>query len=222
MVTDKIILVGDPGRVGRVSRHFDSIEYKITNREFVTHTGYYHKKRISVISTGIGTDTVELVLTELDALFNIDLKTRKARTKSKKLTLIRVGTSGSLQDDVAPGSFLVSQLAIGMDNLMSFYHHPTTLGQRQFCDSLRIYTGLPFTPYAAAGSSRLLKNYKPYMMEGVTVTAPGFYGPQGRLTRKGNRFPGFLNRLSSFRFNDQRLTNFEMENELIQVALDRI
>ena len=221
MVSDKIILVGDPGRVGRVSRHFEKVEFKVTNREFVTHTGFFKGKRISVLSTGIGTDTVEIVVTELDALFNVDFKSRRPKPKPQQIELVRVGTSGSLQEDIPLGSFLVSRTAIGFDNLINFYNCPATLGQRQLCSSLRIFAGLPFTPYAVDGSKRLLKNFKFGMFEGLTVTAPGFYGPQGRSTRKGTRFPDLLEKLSSFRFQQERLTNFEMETSGLY-ALARI
>lgn len=211
MVSDRIIIVGDPERVKKVSRYFDKIEFKVQNREFVTHTGELDGRRLTVISSGIGSDNVEIVMNELDALFNIDLRKREPKRIRKSFSMVRVGTSGSLRKEIPVGSLLWSRLAIGMDNLPAFYDFRSSLGDRQLCAALQAHAGLSFRPYLAAASTDFAPELTSGLVTGVTVTAPGFYAPQGRRLRKGTRVKGLLGKLASFRSDGLVLTNMEME-----------
>jgi len=211
-ISDIIITVGDPGRVYSVSQYFDEVEFEMNKREFITHIGKYKGKRITVISTGIGPDNVEIVLTELDALANIDLKTRDPKSRKKKLKIIRIGTSGALQDDIPVGSHLVSDYAVGLDNLMSFYDLPMDDVEAGLAHDIHRKTGLPFMPYVVRGSETLRDQIAGSdMIKGNTVTCPGFYAPQGRVLRLPIRFPNLLEDLNYFNKGDFWLTNFEME-----------
>lgn len=211
-ISDIIITVGDPGRVYSVSQYFDEIEFEMNKREFITHVGKYKGKRITVISTGIGPDNVEIVLTELDALVNIDLKTREPKSRKKKLKIIRVGTSGSLQEDIPVGAHLVSDYAVGLDNLLSFYDLPMDDVEAGLAHDIHRKTGLPFMPYVVRGSETLRDQIAGSdMIKGNTVTCPGFYAPQGRVLRLPIRFPNLLEDLNYFHKGDFWLTNFEME-----------
>jgi uridine phosphorylase len=211
-ISDIVIAVGDPGRVYSVSQHFDEVEFEMNKREFITHVGKYKGKRITVISTGIGPDNVEIVFTELDALVNVDLKTREPKARKKKLKIIRIGTSGALQEDIAVGSHLVSDYAVGLDNLMSFYDLPMDDVEAGLAHDLHRKTGLPFMPYVVRGSETLRDQIAGTdMIKGNTVTCPGFYAPQGRVVRLPIRFPTLLEDLNYFHKGDFWLTNFEME-----------
>ncbi len=211
-ISDIIITVGDPGRVYSVSKYFDEVEFEMNKREFITHVGKYKGKRITVISTGIGPDNVEIVLTELDALANIDLKTREPKSRKKKLKIIRIGTSGSLQEDIPVGSHLVSDYAVGLDNLLSFYDLPMDDVEAGLAHDIHRKTGLPFMPYVVRGSGTLRDQIAGNdMIKGNTVTCPGFYAPQGRVLRLPIRFPNLLEDLNCFHKGDFWLTNFEME-----------
>lgn len=210
-LADTIITVGDPGRVHKVSAHFDSVDFEMNKREFITHTGIYKGKKLTVISTGMGTDNIEILMNELDAVVNIDLKTREPKARKKKLKIIRIGTSGSMQEDLEIGSFLVSEYGIGMDTLMSFYLLPQTKIEKEFQEGLRAELGLPFTPYCVQGSTKLLEKIGGDMIKGNTVTCPGFYAPQGRKLRAEITFPKLLTDLGRFHMHDIWLTNFEME-----------
>jgi uridine phosphorylase len=212
-ISDKIITVGDPTRVHRVSEHFDSIESEINKREFVTHVGTYKKKRITVISSGIGTDNVEILLTELDALANINLKTREVNKSLRKLNIVRVGTSGAMQDDIPVGAHLVSDFAIGLDNLMAFYELQCDDEEEILADDLEAKIGLSFRPYVVKGSSSLKRQIGTDMLSGNTVTCPGFYCPQGRKVRNQLKYPFLLENLSAYyhKLLNFRLSNFEME-----------
>jgi uridine phosphorylase len=212
-LSDKIITVGDPTRVHRVSQHFDSIEYEINKREFITHVGTYKKKRITVISSGIGTDNVEILLTELDALANVDLKARQINKNHKTLNIVRVGTSGSLQADIEVGSHLVSDSGIGLDNLMSFYNLEMDDEEEILADDLQAKLGLHFQPYVVKGSSLLKRQIGTDMLSGNTVTCPGFYAPQGRKVRNSLKFPFLLDGLNSYQHKllNYKVSNFEME-----------
>ncbi len=211
-ISDIVIAVGDPGRVYSVSQHFDEVEFEMNKREFITHVGKYKGKRITVISTGIGPDNVEIVFTELDALVNIDLKTREPKSRKKKLKIIRIGTSGALQEDIPVGSHLVSDYAVGLDNLMSFYDLPMDDVEAGLAHDLHRKTGLPFMPYVVRGSETLRDQIAGNdMIKGNTVTCPGFYAPQGRVVRLPIRFPTLLEDLNYFHKGDFWLTNFEME-----------
>jgi uridine phosphorylase len=210
-ISDTIIAVGDPSRVYMVSQFFDEVEFEMNKREFITHVGKYKGKKITVISTGIGTDNVEIFFSELDALANIDLKTRELKTKKKKLKVVRIGTSGALQEDVAVGSHLVSDYAVGLDNLMNFYDLPMDDYEAGLAHDIQKKVGLPFMPYVAKGSEILRNQIGIDMKVGNTVTCPGFYAPQGRELRVPIRFPKLLEDLNYYHKGDFWLTNFEME-----------
>jgi uridine phosphorylase len=210
-ISDTVITVGDPGRVYMVSEHFDEIEFEMNKREFITHVGKYKGKRITVISTGIGTDNVEIFFNELDALVNIDLKTREPKPRRKKLKVIRIGTSGALQEDVPLGTHLVSEYAVGFDNLMTFYNLPMDDTEAALAQDIQKKVKLPFTPYVVKGSDLLKEQFGAEMIVGNTVTCPGFYAPQGRSVRIPIRFPKLLESLNYYHKDDFWLTNFEME-----------
>ncbi len=210
-ISDTIIMVGDPSRVYMVSQFFDEVEFEMNKREFITHVGKFNGKRITVISTGIGTDNVEIVFTELDALVNIDLKTREPKSRKKKLKIIRVGTSGALQEDVPLGTHLVTDYAVGLDNLMNFYDLPMDDFEAGVAHDLHRKTGLPFMPYVVRGSQSLREQIGFDMMQGNTVTCPGFYAPQGRVLRLPLRFPKLLEDFNYYHKGEFWLTNFEME-----------
>lgn len=210
-ITDFIITVGDPGRVYRVSQHFDDIEFEMNKREFITHVGNYKGKRVMVMSTGMGTDNIEIVLTELDALANVDFKTRKVKDKKRKLQIIRIGTSGSLQIDLKCGSYLVSDYGVGFDTLMSFYDLPQTEFEKLIVKELKEKIDLPFLPYCVKGSDELKRKFAFDMIEGNTVTCPGFYAPQGRYIRVKSKFNNLIEDLNYFHYDNFWLTNFEME-----------
>ncbi|MEX0883199.1 MAG: nucleoside phosphorylase, partial [Cyclobacteriaceae bacterium] len=206
-----IIGVGDPERVGKISRFFDRIELKVQNREFVTHTGFYQGKRLSVISTGMGTDNIEIFLTELDALFNVNFKTRIPVPKLTKLNIIRVGTSGSMQAQVPAGSLLASEYALGLDTLMTFYNLNSSDWEKQIGHWVQNKLNLSFTPYCVKGSEKLYAIFKGEMTTGITVTCPGFFGPQGRKIRLVPAIPNIVGLLGSTPFNGFQFTNLEME-----------
>src|SRR6185312_10137880 len=209
-----VLTVGDPQRVERVSRYFDSIEHRSSHREFVSHTGRIGQKRLSVVSTGIGTDNIDIVLNELDALVNIDFATRTIKNQLTHLNIIRVGTSGSLQADVPVDSFVSSTHGVGMDNLMNFYIHDNNEEEKQLLHSFVTQTQLNSRfsqPYIAGASMSLMKHFVEGYYQGVTVTCPGFYGPQGRVLRLGITNPQLIDRLAEFKFGQHRITNFEME-----------
>jgi uridine phosphorylase len=212
-ISDTIITVGDPNRVYRVSELFDDVEFEMNKREFITHVGTYNGKRITVMSTGMGTDNIEIFLTELDALVNVDLKTREPKSRRKKLRIIRIGTSGALQEDIPVGSHLVSDYAVGFDNLMTFYDLKQDEFEQSIGEDLRKEIGLPFTPYVVRGSEMLKKQIASDMIVGNTVTTPGFYAPQGRTVRAAARYPKLLEDLNYYhnKSSDFWLTNFEME-----------
>lgn len=204
-----VFTVGDPDRVALVSRYFDRIDFKISKREFVTHTGWLNGKRVTVMSTGMGTDNVEILMTELDTLVNVDLETREVKTEKTTLQIIRLGTSGSMQADIPVGSFLASEIGIGMDTLMAYY--PDLSGDQNLAKAVRNELGLTFLPYQASASPSLLEKLDPNFVKGVTLTCPGFYAPQGREVRLKPRFDRMIERLSRLKIDDKRLTNFEME-----------
>jgi len=213
LATD-IITVGDPDRVSQVSQHFDRIEFKRQHREFVTHTGYIGTKRLSVVSTGIGTDNIDIVLNELDALVNIDFKSRKVKPKLVQLNIVRIGTSGSLQKDIPVDSFLVSTHGLGIDNLLNFYDNHPTQTELDILEAFTLQTKLSSkvsAPYISACSADLLKRFDQGFHKGITVTCPGFYGPQGRVLRLGLSNPGFIDSLTHFNYQGNIISNFEME-----------
>ena len=213
-IAQTIITVGDLARVKEVSKHFDSIEFKMQHREFITHTGYLGKKRLSVVSTGIGTDNIDIALNELDALVNIDFESRTIKQNLTQLNIIRIGTSGSLQKDILTDSFVASTHGLGIDNLMNFYLAENNEEEKQLLHAFVTHTQLHnrFSyPYIAGATVSLIKHFVEGFHQGITVTCPGFYGPQGRVLRLGLAAPQLINRLSDFKFGQHRITNFEME-----------
>jgi len=210
-IAEKIIVVGDPGRVHRVSRFFDSVEFEMNKREFITHTGKFKGKRISVISSGMGTDNVEILMTELDALFNIDLIHREPKQRKKKLQVVRIGTSGSIRDDIKVGSHLTTEYAFGMDTLLQFYQYKHRGIERALIKKMREELDLHYTPYCFRGSSQLLEKFKDCTIIGNTVTCPGFYAPQGRQLRIPIRYNEIIDKLQYFHEEDVWITNLEME-----------
>jgi uridine phosphorylase len=217
-IAGTVITVGDPDRVKEVSKHFDSIEVKAQHREFITHTGYVGKKRLTVLSSGIGPDNIDIVINELDALANIDFDTREIKKQLTPLNIIRIGTSGSLQADIPVDSFVASTHGLGIDNLLNFYRHEQNEQEQLLLQSFVTHTqmhGQAIHPYISGAAASLLKNFVTDFHQGITVTCPGFYGPQGRILRLGVRNPELVNRLTDFRFGQHRITNFEMETSAI-------
>ena len=209
-----IITVGDPDRVGEVSKYFDAVEVKRQHREFVSHTGRVGNKRVTVVSTGIGTDNIDIVLNELDALVNIDFETRLIREQITPLNIIRIGTSGALQADIPVDSFVASTHGLGLDNLLNFYRLEQNEQENQLIQSFITHTQLNAqvcNPYISTASPSLLKYFVEGFHQGITITCPGFYGPQGRVLRLGVRNPQLIDRLTAFSFGQHRITNFEME-----------
>ncbi len=210
-IADTIITVGDPSRVYMISQYFDKLEFEMNKREFITHTGIYKGKRLTVMSTGMGTDNIEIFFTELDALVNIDLKKREIKPRKKKLKIIRIGTSGALQEDIPVGAMLASSTAIGLDNLAHFYQVVQTPEEEAILSNLKDSVALPTLPYMAPASPELLNLFGATMMKGNTVTCPGFYAPQGRHIRLAPKYPRILDQLNYFHQGDYWITNFEME-----------
>jgi uridine phosphorylase len=209
-----ILTVGDPDRVGIVSKYFDRIEFRAQHREFVSHTGWIGNKRLTVVSTGIGTDNIDIVLNELDALVNIDFATRAIRSELTHLTVIRVGTSGALQADIPVDGFVVSTHGLGIDNLLNFYRHEENEEESQLLQSFITQTQLHHRvahPYIGGASASLIRHFVTGFHQGITVTCPGFYGPQGRVLRVGLSHPDLIDRLTGFRYGPHRIANFEME-----------
>ena len=218
-IADQIILVGDQDRVNTVASFFDSIEFEAENREFRTATGWYNNKKISVISTGIGTDNIDIVLNELDALANIDLKKREIKQEKRSLQFVRIGTSGGLQGDIPLTSYVVLQKSIGFDGMLNFYAN-----REKYCDleletAFKQFTGwkksLPEL-YVVDASEKLLQKFStPDFIQGVTISAPGFYGPQGRVLRLPLSMPELNDRIAEFEFKNYKISNFEMESSAI-------
>ncbi len=213
-----ILTVGDPGRVATVSKYFDTIELKRAHREFVSHTGYIGGKRLTVVSTGIGADNIDIVLNELDALVNIDFSTRTIRPAPVSLRIIRIGTCGSLQPDIPVDSFVASTYGLGIDNLLHFYRFEPGEAERQLLQAFitQIQLHPPASqPYVSAGAASLIKHFVKDFHHGITVSCPGFYGPQGRTLRLGLAHPALVKNLAAFCFGNLRVCNLEMETAAI-------
>jgi uridine phosphorylase len=212
-LADKVILVGDPGRVPTISEKFDSIEFTKSHRELTTHTGWYKNKRLSVLSTGMGTDNIDIVLTELDALANVDLQKMVVKPERKSLTLVRIGTCGAIQGDIAVGTPIASAQGFGFDGLQQFYKH-NSQGYEDLVAHFVAFTGwgerLPY-PYCYPADSKLLETIAFDMTKGITASAPGFFGPQGRVVRAQLAFPNLNEKIEAFSYQNQRITNLEME-----------
>ena len=217
-LAQNIIVVGDPDRVKMVSQYFDNIEVNTRHREFVTHTGTIGKKRISVISTGIGTDNIDIVVNEIDALVNINLRSREIKPTRASVNIIRIGTCGSLQADIPVDGHVAGTHGLGIDNLMNFYRLEQNEEEKQLLHSFVTHTqlhGQMSYPYIAGAGASLIKHFVKDFYHGITVTCPGFYGPQGRVLRLGIKNPNLINNLTSFRFGQHRIANFEMETSAI-------
>ncbi len=217
-IADTIFTVGDPDRVKEVSKYFDTIEYRSQHREFVVHTGFIGHKRLSCLSTGIGPDNIDIVLNELDALVNIDFESRSIKDNLTALKIIRLGTAGSLQKEIPVDSFVASTYGLGLDNLMHYYRIENNEAEIQLLHAFKTHANLSsgnITPYIQMASIQLLKHFATGYHQGVTVTCPGFYGPQGRILRLGLAHPQLIDQLTSFRFGNNQVANFEMETSAI-------
>lgn len=215
---DLVLVVGDPGRVQRISEHFDNVEHRVQNREFISHTGTLHKSRITALATGIGTDNIDIVLGELDALVNIDLEHRTPRKEHKSLTIVRMGTCGALQEDVPVDELVVSQYGLGLDNVMHYYAHEQTDAELRILQAFLLQTEWPDNlplPYLATANPQLVATLGRDNHVGMTATAGGFYGPQGRQLRAVPSVDGLNERFTAFRHEDLRLLNFEMETSAL-------
>lgn len=217
-LADTVILVGDPGRVDMVSEFFQDKEFRHQSREFVSVTGYYKGKRMTVLSTGIGTDNIDIVMNELDALANIDFITREPKAKKKCLNILRIGTSGAIQKDIPLGSFVFSHISVGCDGLMNWYADRDKIAMPQIEEAFKQHTGwnkhLP-DPYFVRAGKRMSDLFRDCTVKGMTIAASGFYGPQGRVLRMPLAMPDMLDTFESFRFGDERITNFEMEGSAV-------
>ena len=218
-ISDKIILVGDQNRVDLVASFFDTIECRVENREFRTVTGSYKGKRLTVLSTGIGTDNIDIVLTELDALVNIDLASREDKAEKTSLTLVRIGTSGGLQEFVPEGTFVASEYSLGFDGLINYYADSEKVIEADFSEAFISQTGYSAKfayPYVVKDSEELLSRIAADdMVRGVTISAPGFYGPQGRAIRLPLADAELNEKIIAFNHNGHKITNFEMEGSAI-------
>lgn len=217
-IAGTIITVGDPDRVKEVSKYFDKVEFKNNHREFITHTGSIGNKKITVTSTGIGPDNIDIVLNELDALANIDLEKRMIKSTLRSLNIIRLGTSGSLQREIPIDSFVASTHGLGLDNLMNFYKSNPNEEDKQILQSFITHTQLHSgisAPYINGAGGSLLKNFVAGYHSGITVTCPGFYGPQGRVLRMGLSQPDLIDKLTTFSFGQHHISNFEMETSAL-------
>lgn len=216
-LADTVITVGDPDRVAEVSKYFDKVEVKRQHREFIAHTGTVGRKRLTVISSGIGPDNIDIVLNELDAVANIDFESRTVRPQLRSLTIIRMGTCGSLQADIPVDSFVAGTHGIGFDNLLHYYRLENNQEEKEILQQFVTHTQLQgaVTPYIATCSAHVIKHFVDGFHQGITVTCPGFYGPQGRVLRLGLANPQLIDRLEHFRFGNHRIANFEMETSAI-------
>jgi uridine phosphorylase len=218
-LADTVILVGDPGRVDMVSAMFDSVECRVESREFRAVTGSYKGKRMTVLSTGIGTDNIDIVVTELDALANVDFESRTIKAEHKSLTLVRLGTSGALQADLAVGTQLMSRTSVGFDGLLGYYEGRDEVCdvamEQSFVEYMQWSSKLP-APYFVNASERLVRLFADSTVEGITISAPGFYGPQGRMVRLRPAMGEDVNRrIAEWEYQGRRITNYEMEGSAL-------
>lgn len=217
-LADTIITVGDPERVATVSKYFDRIEHKCEHREFITHTGYIGNKRLSVLSTGIGPDNIDIALNEVDALVNIDFDTRTIKEQKKSVSVIRMGTCGSLQGEVGVDQLVAGTHGLGIDNLLHFYKTQNNSEEQAILSAFEQHTQITnykIQPYIATASAGLIKHFAEGYSHGITVTCPGFYGPQGRILRLPLNMPNLVDQMTSFRFGYHHIANFEMETSAI-------
>lgn len=215
---DLVLVVGDQGRVERISRHFERVEHRVQNREFIAHTGVYRGAHVTALSTGIGTDNIDIVVNELDALVNIDLAARTAKREHRSLRIIRLGTCGALQEDIPVDSLIVSAFGVGMDNVLHYYAYECTDAEIRLLNNLLAHTDWPENlplPYVAAGDKALVELLGHGNTTGITFTAGGFYGPQGRQLRLVPSVDGLNERITAFAHEGLRATNFEMETSAL-------
>ena len=218
-LADAVLLVGDPGRVGMVSSYFETIEAEGQSREFRFATGMYKGKRMTCVSHGIGPDNIDIVMTELDALANIDFETREIKPVHRRLTLVRMGTCGAIQPDIPLGSAILSHVSIGFDCLMRWYADLDKINLKDYEDDFLRFmdwdaAGLPH-PYFVKASQKLINLFSSWTVKGMTISAPGFYGPQGRVLRLNLAMPDMLKKLEKWRYDGRRITNFEMESSAL-------
>ncbi|MBQ0145441.1 MAG: nucleoside phosphorylase [Bacteroidales bacterium] len=217
-IADIVILVGDPGRVDMVAEYLTDIEFRHQSREFVSTTGKYNGKRVTVLSTGIGTDNIDIVMTELDALANVDFQTREPKAEHRTLTILRIGTTGAIHADIPLGSPIFSHYSVGCDGLLNWYADRDAITDAAMEEAFKKHTGwnknLP-SPYFVKADEELIARFEDATVKGVTISAPGFYGPQGRVVRLGLAMPDMLDTFESFRFGEYRITNFEMESSAV-------
>lgn len=218
-LADKVILVGDPGRVRTVAKYFDAVECEISSREFCTVTGTYRDKRITVVSTGIGCDNIDIVVNELDALANIDFKTRTIKEQHKTLTLVRIGTCGGLQPETPIGTFVASVKSIGFDGLLNYYAERNNVCDLELEESFKnhmSWSPLKGAPYVANADPSLIEQIAENdMVRGITIACGGFYGPQGRQIRLKTQDPDQNVKIEKFRYNGLKVCNFEMESSAL-------
>ena len=217
-IADTIITVGDPERVAEVSKYFDRVEHKLAHREFITHTGYIGQKRISVLSTGIGPDNIDITLNEIDALANINFDTRSINDQKKSVSIIRMGTCGSLQGEVGVNELVAGTHGLGIDNVLHFYERENNEEEKAILAAFDEHTKInahKIQPYIATASAGLLKHFTEGYSHGITVTCPGFYGPQGRILRLPLKMPNLVDQMTSFKYGQHRIANFEMETSAI-------
>ena len=217
-IADTIITVGDPERVASVSKYFDRVEHKLAHREFITHTGYIGQKRISVLSTGIGPDNIDIALNEIDALANINFDTRSINDQKKSVSIIRMGTCGSLQGEVGVNELVAGTHGLGIDNVLHFYTQENNEEEKAILAAFDEHTKISahkIQPYIATASAGLLKHFTEGYSHGITVTCPGFYGPQGRILRLPLKMPNLVDQMTSFKYGQHRIANFEMETSAI-------
>lgn len=217
-LADKVILVGDPGRVDMISEYMQDIEFRRQSREFVSLTGKYAGKRLTVLSTGIGTDNIDIVMNELDALANIDFATREIKPEKKSLDILRIGTSGAIQPDIPLGSFVFAHVSVGCDGLLNWYADRDAIAMPGIEEAFKKHTGwnrhLP-DPYFVRAGKRMSEKFMDCTIKGMTIAASGFYGPQGRVLRMPLAMPDMLETFETFRYDGWRVTNFEMEGSAI-------
>jgi len=217
-IADTIITVGDPERVASVSKYFDRVEHKLAHREFITHTGYIGQKRISVLSTGIGPDNIDIALNEIDALVNIDFAARTINDQKKSVSIIRMGTCGSLQGEVGVNELVAGTHGLGIDNVLHFYERENNEEEIAILAAFDEHTNISahkIQPYIATASANLIKHFTEGYSHGITVTCPGFYGPQGRILRLPLKMPNLVDQMTSFKYGQHRIANFEMETSAI-------
>ena len=217
-LADIVIMMGDPGRVSTIAEHFDTIELDKQSREFHTITGTYRGKRVTALSHGIGTDNIDIVMTELDALANIDFKTRLPKAEHRRLTLLRIGTCGAAQPDIPLGSYILSHISIGFDGVLNWYKDGEKIFLMDFENAFVKHMDWPARfarPYFVRSSEKIIERFRDWTVKGMTVSAPGFYGPQGRSVRLALTIPDLIEKLESFSHEGYRVTNIEMESSAL-------